>query len=240
MNSTEHSIEIRINGKTLREYYHDGNYFIEGREGSKFDILIRNNSYRKAKAIVSVDGLDVIKGEPAGINSSSYIVDPHSSIIIEGWRTSNNTVAEFLFKDKRKSYSKKMNYGTDNVGVIGAMFFHEKVKPIVNNLWLGSGQSNNYPPNFMPTSWSTDQYSIRSMAVGTNSLGTGFGNDVQSNAYEDHTTKFEPNPYDTLCLYYDSRAGLEKRGIIIDPSKSMPNAFPTYYDSGKYAKRPIR
>lgn len=228
------------NGKELKEYYHEGNHFIEGRKKSSFEIVVRNSSPGKIKAIVSVDGLSVIDGKPAGSQSQGYVVEGYGETVIKGWRTSDTSVNEFYFSGVGKSYSSRVGEGNANVGVIGAMIFNEVVeyrRGIVSSGWT----------TYDSTGWKgiPGPISIASVATAAagremlgQNMGTGFGDELHAPVRHDHS-KFQSTPDNIMLLYYDDRAGLERRGIVVDETKAFPNAFPSYVSSGKYAKRPI-
>jgi hypothetical protein len=117
---------VRPRGRTpADEYYHNGVIWIEGREGNNYTIDIRNNTPTRALFIVSVDGLDVLAGQPAGPNSQGYVVNPHNTISIPGWKINNQQAAEFYFSRSRESYVNSIGGSTANTGVIGAMVFAE-------------------------------------------------------------------------------------------------------------------
>lgn len=125
--NSQFELQVRPNGRAAAdEYYHQGNWFIEGREGSRYTIWFKNNLPVRVMAIFSVDGLDVCKGQPAGPDSDGYIVDAYSSIEVPGWKLDGNTAAEFFFAGIGKSYASASGANTNNVGVIGAMVFREK------------------------------------------------------------------------------------------------------------------
>ena len=61
-------LQIRPRGRSAAdEYYHQGNWFIEGREGNNYTLWFNNRTNHRVMAIFSVDGLDVCKGQPAGL-----------------------------------------------------------------------------------------------------------------------------------------------------------------------------
>lgn len=127
MLKSNYEVEVLINGKPAREFYKDGRHFIEGREGTRYSIRIRNNGSARVLVVPSVDGLSVMNGKEASHKSGGYIVDGYSSITIDGWRRSDKEVAEFLFSDPGQSYASKMGKG-GNQGVIGVAVFKEKIR----------------------------------------------------------------------------------------------------------------
>ncbi len=120
-------LQVAPNGRAAAdEYPHQGSMWIEGREGSKYVLRFINRSPQRVCVIFSVDGLDVIKGQPAGPNSEGYIVDAGSTLEVPGWKLDSATAAEFYFNTIGKSYAAAGGAGTANVGVIGAMVFREQ------------------------------------------------------------------------------------------------------------------
>jgi hypothetical protein len=95
-----------------------------GQPQSRYSLAIANDTGSAFEVVASVDGLDVIDGRPASFAKRGYIVDPFSSVVIDGWRTSEDTVAAFRFSSVENSYAERMGDGR-NVGVIGAAFFRE-------------------------------------------------------------------------------------------------------------------
>lgn len=124
MLKSSYEVEILINGKPAKEYYHDGKVYIEGREGTHFSIKLRNNSYSRKLFVPTIDGLSVMNGEEGSYKSSGYIVNGYDSITIDGWRTSEKDVAEFYFSSPQGSYRQKMEKG-NNLGLIGVAVFDE-------------------------------------------------------------------------------------------------------------------
>lgn len=95
-----------------------------GEPDDRYSLAIANDTGSAFEVVASVDGLDVIDGRPASFSKRGYIVDPFSSVVIDGWRTSEDTVAAFRFSSIDDSYAERMGDGR-NVGVIGAAFFRE-------------------------------------------------------------------------------------------------------------------
>lgn len=112
-------------GNTLPGYMANGRALIVGNDGARYRIAVRNGTTARFEIVASVDGLDVIDGKPADPNRRGYIVDPHDTLIIDGFRTSDHNVAAFRFGRVADSYASKTS-GDRNVGVIGFAIFAER------------------------------------------------------------------------------------------------------------------
>jgi hypothetical protein len=86
---------------------------------------VRNGTTARFEIVASVDGLDVIDGKPADPNRRGYIVDPHGTLVIDGFRTSDASVAAFRFGRVSDSYAARTS-GDRNVGVVGFAIFSER------------------------------------------------------------------------------------------------------------------
>jgi hypothetical protein len=132
MNSNNIKFTVTVNDRAVREYTHRGQTFIEGRAGSDYQLEVKNDNGFRVEAVVSVDGLSVIDGKAAGIQSSGYLIDAYSSIVIPGWKLNGEQAAKFAFTEKAKgnSYEKQSTGSDQNNGVIGIIVFKEKLKPV--------------------------------------------------------------------------------------------------------------
>lgn len=112
-------------GTTLPGADAGGRVYVVGHDGERYNIEVRNDTGHRLEVVGSVDGLDVIDGLDASPDKRGYILRPHSSLVIDGFRTSSSTVAAFRFGTVRDSYAART--GSDrNVGVIGLAFFAER------------------------------------------------------------------------------------------------------------------
>ena len=96
-----------------------------GADGEHYKIVVRNATTARFEVVASVDGLDVIDGKPADPNRRGYIVDPHDTLVIDGFRTSDANVAAFRFGRVADSYAARTS-GDRNVGVVGLAIFAER------------------------------------------------------------------------------------------------------------------
>lgn len=112
----------------IPEYGHAGLSFVEGRKNQPYTLKLRNDSAGRVLAVVSIDGLNVVDGQPCTPQSRGYVVPAYSTVEIEGWRTSLTEVHRFKFEAKQHSYAKGSTGEVQNCGVIAAKFFSEKFK----------------------------------------------------------------------------------------------------------------
>jgi hypothetical protein len=114
------------NGGFLSGFVAGEKSYVVGEAGQRYSIVLRNLTPNRLECVVSVDGLDVLDGQPAAFAKRGYLVDPHGELEIDGFRQSMNTVAAFRFGSVRGSYASQKHGETRNVGVIGVALFHER------------------------------------------------------------------------------------------------------------------
>lgn len=199
------------------EYYHQGNVWIEGREGNDYCIELRNHTATPAEFVVSVDGLDVLQGKPAGAHSPGFIVPAFGITVVQGWNINNQQAAAFLFSRKSTSYVNLIGGSTTNTGVIGAMVFAQKPPVLVTR-----------------TPWMQNALVASSFS---GSLGTGFGETVNQNLVPQHFEKATPAaPQAILAVYYNTAKNLEKMGIKLRRRRDISyqaDPFPAYQSGCK-------
>jgi hypothetical protein len=122
------AITIRVvdeRGAPLPTFASSGRSYVLGNDGARYSIRIENQTGARFEAVATVDGLDVIDGQPGSFEKRGYLVSPWSTVEIDGFRRSEEQVAAFRFGRVRDSYAAKR--GNDrNVGVIGVAVFHER------------------------------------------------------------------------------------------------------------------
>lgn len=184
--------EVRVRGKSLREVEHKGVTYIEGRRKSTYELWFRNNSYSRILVVPSVDGLSVMDGKPAGVDSSGYVVEPRGEITIPGWRLNNTSAASFEFLprgDKQNpTYvealkSEGVNLDEKNQGLIGFMVFREEIRiPVIRPNWTyidHSVRDRWYTSGQTPHDVNWGQSVLRGVSSGANStLGAASVNSV--------------------------------------------------------------
>jgi len=252
MRNNDYELIVLVNGKPVREYPHDGRIFVEGRPNSTYSIKLKNNSYKRVLAIVSVDGINVISGEPAEDEGPGYVIDARSSSTIKGFRQDLETVGEFKFCKSGKSYCNSAGKPGNN-GVIGVMMVEEAPKPKPNVIYRSKSSDVRcftYDSNTTDCSYTTtvsdgSEYGDLSVPLMASagpttpepepsfSVGTTWGKEVQDSAT---MVEFKPGTYSTTFeLYYGTKSDLKKMGVPLE-KKSSKVGFPSAF--GKFAKPP--
>jgi len=102
-----------------------GHTFVVGEAGERYSIFLQNHTGHRFEAVTTVDGLDVINGQPGTLTSRGYLLMPYATLEIDGFRRSEETVAAFRFGRVPDAYAAKVGTGRD-IGVIGMAFFGER------------------------------------------------------------------------------------------------------------------
>jgi len=256
-----------INGGSVKEYEHNGHTFIEGKNGSDFALRFKNNTHKRCMAVITVDGKSILDGAPGSIDDSGgYVVEPYSNITIPGWRLDNNNVAKFVFANPEESYAAQGDdpEAINNVGIIGCAVFYEQ--EYLNPYWMNNQHLKGIYPSGMRTggtpisntpdiwyggintsfsnmnhvsieaSCGTDNASAVVNDASIGNLGTAFGHSA-GHAVKEITFNKTKEPETVFTLYYDSRAGLEARGVSFKPITHIcPSPFPA--SKGRGCKPP--
>lgn len=99
---------------------------VVGEAGHRYTVLVHNNTDRRLEVVLTIDGLDVLDGQPASFSKRGYILDARGDLEVDGFRRSLDAVAAFRFGSVRGSYAGQKHGDTRNVGVIGVALFDER------------------------------------------------------------------------------------------------------------------
>lgn len=99
-------------------------YYVKATEGQSYQLSYKNHSAQTYEIVASVDGLDVLNGQQASQYSSGYVLHPHQTLTIEGFRKSESNVASFTFSKPDDSYAANTPSGSiDNTGILGTVVY---------------------------------------------------------------------------------------------------------------------
>lgn len=228
-------------GRVLPTFELRGRTYVLGEPGQRYVVRVRNETVRRAEVVVSVDGLDVTDGKPAGWERRGYLVEPYGEVTIDGFRLSQAAVAAFRFGSVASSYAAAKGNARD-VGVIGVAVFPER-----EPAWRPQPRPPRYPYPYPYPYPSPQDEGARSAprsesapapfeapsgagkATGPQApsarrdldrsrpgLGTEFGEAHGSSVYEVPFERASSQPAAVLTLRYDDRRGLLAAGVDVD------------------------
>lgn len=237
-------------GRALPSVMHGGQMFVAGEQGERYEIRLTNNSGDRVEVVLSVDGRDAVSGRMADFRTQrGYVLEPFSSVSIDGFRTSMSSVAAFRFTSPGESFTGR--HGTPgNAGVIGMAVFKERRQaiaraPMKRRAASGfvpfdaAGEASSPAPKSSSAAPSRDLDRAERSADGRSmarprrqDLGTGFGEERSSAAREVTFMRASKDRPDFITtIQYDSAHALADRGVPIEPEPAFavdprPNAWP--------------
>lgn len=135
-------------GVALPTFFHQGDTFVAGEDGARYDLRITNHTAGRVEVVLSVDGRDVISGELANFKKQrGYVLGPFESIRVDGFRQSLQHVAAFRFSGIEHSYS-ALRGTPQHVGVIGVAVFEERASRSRKNVAFAAGPAAPGPDAF--------------------------------------------------------------------------------------------
>lgn len=131
---TFNALVKKSSGMPYREFFESGRPTLRVRPNEEYSIVVRNPLPVRAAVAVSIDGLNSIDGQRSSPrNARKWMVEPNSSITIEGWQTGGASLRKFVFTGPDASYAnwredKDGKPYTKNLGVIGVAWFWNKAE----------------------------------------------------------------------------------------------------------------
>lgn len=205
-----------VGGAPLPTYALGDALFVEGREDEGYVVRLTNHTPNRYEAVVTVDGRDVVSGElgrPA--KQRGYVLEPYETLVIDGYRRSLDEVASFYFASIYESYTARRGTA-EHAGVIGVALFEEKrarskPKPLTRKSYEPRPASAPRASASRDLSGADDA----GFAESEEHLGTGYGASEYSPVHEtDFKRRRTSRPDARMTVYYDSREGLQARGLL--------------------------
>jgi hypothetical protein len=230
----------RETGSVLPLYRSHGEYWVAGRPGARYSIVIQNHRGERLLAVTAVDGVNVISGETGAWGQSGYVFDPGERYEISGWRKSNTEIADFNFTSASNSYAARTGRPA-NIGVIGVALFLERPAPAVRiDHYDPLSRNPNSPkdevavdaaraaPAAPPLASNAAGASLLPQrAAPAEKLGTGHG--AREYSYVQNTTfdRQSSTPNEVIKIRYDSYENLLAMGVVPSrPAWQPANPFP--------------
>lgn len=170
-------LDILVDGRPLTEYRESGRVYVDALQGAEYELRLRNPSADRVAVALSVDGLNTIDAEQTSAwNASKWVIEPYQTITISGWQMSSERARRFYFTTERDSYAAKLGRNA-NLGVITAVFFREKGRPIP----ITRGDVDSSGPVPGAEAPLRAEASRDSQAAGNSKAATGIGRSVRHN-----------------------------------------------------------
>jgi hypothetical protein len=195
----------------------NGENFIEGVPGKRYEIVVSSRSYNRIEVVMSVDGIDIQDGETASISKKGLVIPTYSTYTFNGRRISLEETATFRFGTPEQSYAAKTGR-PNNIGLIGLAIYSEYESPKPTSLIK---DFNKYP-GYDIYCRSGGEHALKSVG---GSLGTTFG---ERRVDRVGTTTFTRSvlPPVVVTIRYESAETLQQLGIPMQVPISRPNPFP--------------
>ena len=232
------SVVDRETGEVKKVYYHNRRYFVAAQTGNRYSLRVENVTGERVLIVLSVDGVNVISGETADFNQRGYILSPHESADINGWRKSETEIAAFRFAPLPQSYAARTGRPAD-VGVIGMAVFRERRPPPVRKLERRRYSGGPPPPPPAPMAGADNSRSVpgereseraanQDMAPRSEKLGTAHGEIERDVITTAPFEKASANPASVRVVEYDSVDNLVAAGVIPRGAEEVrhPRPFP--------------
>lgn len=256
------SVVDRETGAELPFWHLAERSFVAGDPGRRYGLRLKNRTGGRVLLILSVDGVNVFTGETAGYDQAGYVLGPHESYDVNGWRKSTSEIAAFTFAALSNSYAARTGR-PDDVGVIGMAVFRERAPPppaFASPTPLGRRGGRRagsqpfmdlppppplpIPPTPVPQSEASrsavappmDEFSGSAPATTRRSdekLGTAHGAREWSSIAMVEFERAAPFPQLVRRIEYDTAAHLLARGVTPPyPVDRSPRAFPLQPGAG--------
>jgi hypothetical protein len=124
------SLQVLLDGGVRAEYRARGAVYVEAVRGRPYVLRITNPLPCWVGVALAVDGLNTIDARHNDAKSAAkWLLRPYETVEIPGWQVNGLDARRFFFTGERSSYGVWLGK-TDNLGVIEAVFYREKVRPI--------------------------------------------------------------------------------------------------------------
>ena len=236
----------RSRGETLTTWRHQGSTYVAGRPGDRYAVRLTNRSSGRVLVVLSVDGVNAVSGENAAVGQTGYVLGPYQTAEITGWRKNYSEAAAFYFTALPDSYAARTGR-PDNVGVIGAAVFRERV-PETSGNWFQPAPpvAKSAPSDRLqaerqsPAGAAADSAPMEPQEARRSrselaqredkKIGTGHGEREYSPTTQTAFERASSAPAEIVQVRYDSYQNLLASGVIPRPRPMprAPDAFPSF------------
>jgi hypothetical protein len=138
MSNSHYTLEVvshhpTFKNKSLKKYYVDGIDTVGAWGDEPFEVVFKNHTWQKVQVKLSLDGTDILTGEPANTEPSDkmWVVNGYGTLSIKAWPETNNGGAHFVFTSANNSVAVHTHGDLSSRGIIAAAVFTEgHVEPV--------------------------------------------------------------------------------------------------------------
>jgi len=138
MSNPNYSLEIishhpTFKNKSLRKYYVEGIDTVGAWGDEPFEIKFTNHTWQKVQVKITVDGTDILTGEPATTDPTKemWVVNGYGTLSLKAWPETSNGGAAFVFTSANNSVAIHTHGDMSSRGIVAAAVYVEgHVEPI--------------------------------------------------------------------------------------------------------------
>lgn len=203
-------LDVLVGGSRATELHHDGTTYVEATRGREYSLRLTNPTPYRVAVALSVDGLNTINAKHTDPwSAAKWVLDPWETVEIEGWQVNDATARRFFFTGEGNSYGAALGE-TENLGVIEAVFYREKARPVVQPRDF----SKRAPAPHAAGAPAPSSAGLESQAaVDDDYAATGMG-DRTRHEVQSVDIRLEREPIASMRIRYEFRPQLVKLGVL--------------------------
>jgi hypothetical protein len=217
-------MDIIVDGRVLPRYAAYTTSYVEALKGKEYEIRLYNPLPVRVAVALSVDGLNTIDARHTAASvARKWVIGPYETITISGWQVNMNEARRFHFTSEPKSYAQWLGK-TENVGVISAVFYRERVAPVMVLPELRdrvrpdtSGEASSSETRSNRASAGAQAPAPAAAAKADEYAATGIGRRTD-HAVTEVSLDLETSPVASVDVRYEYRSQLVKLGILPPPA----------------------
>jgi len=166
---------------------------------------------------LSVDGLNTIDArQTTAAAARKWVLNPHETVIISGWQTSQTEARRFEFTTEERSYGQALGK-TANLGLISAVFFRERVPAIMHD--TAKDSRHRQAPAPRSSAQAEEAPAAAAKKADNEYAATGMGRRT-GHAVVQVWLELEDAPVQTMNIRYEFRPQLVRLGILPSAPRS--------------------
>jgi hypothetical protein len=211
-------LDVLVDGAAVAKYHHSGTTYLEASKGKEYAIRLTNPAGCRIAVALSVDGLNTIDSRHTDARSArKWVLEPYESVVISGWQTNARQARRFFFTTEDESYGARLGR-TGNLGIISAVFFREKPRPVPQPVAEAPGVSTQRAGAASDAAGERSQSNRQGKSAAPAAsepeyAATGMGERVNHQVQWVHI-ELEHQPFQVVNLRYEFRPALVKLGVL--------------------------